>query len=116
MTHPGLAECIEGLAGRSLDLGEAAQAARLFGFASGIRQITDSPLPAVHLPALEQDLEAVRAVMGANQFQLAFNEGTGIDLIQLESGIEAGMGVAQAVPIPAPNDSILIEPPHTRSD
>ncbi len=83
-----LAECIEGLAGTLTDVGEASQAARLFGVAAAIRHATDSPLPTIHAPALEHDLAAVRAMIGKDQFQSLYDEGTIVELTGVESELD----------------------------
>ena len=96
-----LAESVEGLAGTLVDFGDAAKAARLFGFAAGIRQITDSPLPAVHLAALEQDLSAARGMIGLDRFQALFSEGAALHLSRLESEL-AGTWVTPPNPAAVP--------------
>ena len=78
-----LADAIEGLAGALADLGAAEDAARLFGAASALRERSESPLLAVHLPAYEQDREAMREVLGADRFAALVAEGEAIDAAAL---------------------------------
>ena len=73
-----VAESIEGLAGALADLGEMAEAARLFGAANGLRARTESPLLAVHQVSYDRDLDAVRAALGSDRLDLFFSEGEAI--------------------------------------
>jgi tetratricopeptide (TPR) repeat protein len=70
-----LAESLEGLAGALVDLGEIPEAARLIGAAAALRERTDSPLLAVHRPAYERDLNAIRAALGPDRFAALEAEG-----------------------------------------
>jgi tetratricopeptide (TPR) repeat protein len=73
-----LAEALEGLAGALSDLGDMAEAARLFGTVNALRERTESPMLAVHLPARERDLDAVRAALSVDSFNALFSEGAAI--------------------------------------
>ena len=71
-----LAESLEGLAGALSDLGEPAEAARLFGAANAHRQQTETLLLAVHQPAYERDLGAVRRALGPERLDSLYREGS----------------------------------------
>ncbi len=80
-----LAESLEGMAGALADLGEMAEAARLFGAANALRERTESRLLAVHQAAYERDLGAVRDALGLDQVAPLLDEGATIPA----SGISA---------------------------
>jgi tetratricopeptide (TPR) repeat protein len=75
-----LAEALEGLAGALVDCDDAATAARLFGAAGALREQTETPLLAVHRPAFERDLEAVRGVLGDERLASLVREGETLPL------------------------------------
>ena len=56
-----IAECLEGLAGVALGLGRLDRAARLFGAAEIIRELTDSPLAVMEHANYDNDIAALRA-------------------------------------------------------
>jgi tetratricopeptide (TPR) repeat protein len=77
-----IAECFEGLAGISADLGRVETAARLMGTAEAIREMTNSPLPPVDRSNYDRDFILIRSQLGEANFIKAWAEGRAMTLEQ----------------------------------
>ena len=77
-----IAECLEGLAGVDIDLGETELAAQLMGKAAMIREETKSPLPPVDRANYDQDIVSMRSQLGESNFQKAWAEGRELTMEQ----------------------------------
>src|SRR5262249_41547740 len=70
----GMVECLEGLILLST-LTNPQRGARLYGLISAWRTRTETPLPPVDAPPLEQAVAAIRLALGEQPFAQAFAEG-----------------------------------------
>jgi hypothetical protein len=77
-SKPGLAWCLEELAGLLQAQGQPVQAARLFGAAAALREVLSAP----SLPAAEHALAAARAQLDADTFAAAWEAGQAMTLEQ----------------------------------
>lgn len=92
----GVAECLEGLARVAEATGAPADAARLLGAADRLRQIYGFPLPPDERPQLDRQMDALRAAVGAEGVQAAWDAGRSWTP---DEAIEAGLALS---PSPAP--------------
>ena len=74
----GIASSLEGLGAAAVD--QPHLAARLYGAASALRDITGSPVPAIEQRAHERGIAAARARLGEAAFAQAWAEGRAADL------------------------------------
>jgi predicted ATPase/transcriptional regulator with XRE-family HTH domain len=77
-----IAECLVGLAGVNVDLGQAEIAARLMGTAEAIREVTNSPLPPVDRTNYDRDFAIIRSQLGETNFIKAWAEGRAMTMEQ----------------------------------
>jgi non-specific serine/threonine protein kinase len=71
----GIAECLEGLAAVAADGGESDRAAELFGSAAALHETEGFRLSAPNIRKVERELDALRAALGANRFEAAWQIG-----------------------------------------
>jgi tetratricopeptide (TPR) repeat protein len=78
-----IARCVEGLAGAAAAGGHPEQAARLLGAAAAIRDRISVPLPQPERTDIGLASETAAAVLGAEAFACAYQQGRTLDLDQL---------------------------------
>jgi predicted ATPase/DNA-binding CsgD family transcriptional regulator len=71
----GTAQCLEGLAVIAGDSGHSERAAQLFGSASGLRETIGIQLSPQYVTKREPELDALRAALGSNRFESAWQMG-----------------------------------------
>jgi DNA-binding NarL/FixJ family response regulator len=69
------AECLEGLAGTAVGLGDGKRAARLLGAADSLRERVGTPLPPPRIDRYERTVAAIRKGLSDAEFEALRSEG-----------------------------------------
>ncbi|HHW51165.1 MAG TPA: helix-turn-helix transcriptional regulator, partial [Pseudoclavibacter sp.] len=88
----GIATALEGLAAVTGMQGQAARAARLYGFAASLRALLGAPIPPPDRRSYQRTVAALRAQLGEPTFLHAWTAGQALTLAE---------AIAEAVPLPA---------------
>jgi predicted ATPase/DNA-binding XRE family transcriptional regulator len=78
-SQPGIVECLEGLIALYATT-DPLRGARFYGLAAGWRERTQTPLPPVDAPPLEQVVALLQAALGKERFAQAVVEGQALSL------------------------------------
>ncbi|MFL5658472.1 MAG: tetratricopeptide repeat protein [Ktedonobacteraceae bacterium] len=97
---------LEGMASVLTTQGEPASAARLWGAAEAVREITGAPIPPVEHAPYDRSVAAARALLGERAFAAAWAEGRTMPLEQVLSAqcqapLPASISTAHSVPLQA---------------
>jgi hypothetical protein len=79
-SRSGIAHCLEGWASVAGGAGRPEQAARLFGAAEALRDLTNTPRPPADVADYDRTLAALRAALGEEAFAAAWAAGQAMSL------------------------------------
>jgi predicted ATPase/class 3 adenylate cyclase/DNA-binding CsgD family transcriptional regulator len=99
----GIAECLEGLAAVAGDAGQCERAAQLFGSAAVVRETVGLPLAPRNATKQERELDVLRAALGPNQFEAAWQIGRELPVSEAINAALTTDSRQPNTPVAAPN-------------
>jgi tetratricopeptide (TPR) repeat protein len=82
----GIAECLQDLAAVAADAGEFERGAQLFGSAASLREAVGLRLAPADVEALRRELDALRAALGPDRFEVAWQVGRDLSVSDAVAG------------------------------